>query len=160
MTFYNQLYPHLNGNDNQRYVADEWKIIKEIRDKNEFFNAVSAKKREWISRLDGVRKKNCQSFFAKSKVKSIPQHSSDLQEQDLNEISISSSPSSLPLSTPTSPSSTNSSMNEPTPVSSPSSSTVSSKKVREKPRQVQLRADIALEKDILLGLHRKEIQLC
>ena len=99
--------------------------------------------------------KNCQSFFAKSKVKSIPQHSSDLQEQDLNEISISSSPSSLPLSTPTSPSSTNSSMNEPTPVSSLSSSTVSSKKVLEKPIQVQLRADIALEKDILLGLHRK-----
>ena len=42
VTFYNQLYPHLNGKDNQRYVADEWKIIKEIRDKNEFFNAVSA----------------------------------------------------------------------------------------------------------------------
>ena len=155
VTFYNQLYPHLNGKDNQRYVADEWKIIKEIRDENEFFNAVSAKKREWKSRLDGERKKNCQSFFAESKVKSIPQHSSDLQEQDLYEISISSSPSSLPLSTPTSPSSTNSSMNEPTPVSSPSSSSVSSKKVREKPRQVQLRADIALEKDILLALHRK-----
>ena len=62
-SFYNQLYPHLNCKDNQCCAADEWKMIKEIQDENEFFNAVNAKKREWKSGLDGERKKNCQSFF-------------------------------------------------------------------------------------------------
>ena len=41
--FYNQLYSHLNGKDNQRYVADEWKIIKEIRDENTEQNQLAIK---------------------------------------------------------------------------------------------------------------------
>ena len=71
--------------------------------------------------------------------------------QDLDEVSIYSPSSSMSSPPPTQLSSPMSS-----PLPTPSTSLPSSsKKVREKPKQEQLKAEIALEKDILIGLHRK-----
>ena len=47
LSFYINLYPHVNGKGNQHYVVAAWKVIKEIKDEKEFFNAINAKRKEW-----------------------------------------------------------------------------------------------------------------
>ena len=107
--FYNELYSHLNGKDNQYYVADAWKVIKDIQDESEFSNAINEKKKEWKAYVIANERSVFKILFAKAKVKSsigvsslspspsssssILQDSSDSQEENVHEISISSSAS-------------------------------------------------------------------
>ena len=65
--YFSALYPHLNGK--QRKVAEEWKLIKDIKDENQFLNAVAKMKKDWEDRCTAERRGNSKLFLANVKQK-------------------------------------------------------------------------------------------
>ena len=82
MKYFIALYPHLNGK--QRKVAEEWKLIKDIKDENQFLNAVSKIKKYWKDRCMAERRGNSKLFFpnVKQKVPRVEINSSSVIESD------------------------------------------------------------------------------
>ena len=146
VNYFSALYPHLNGK--QRKVAEEWKLIKYIKDENQFLNAVAVAKmkKNRKDRCMAERRGNSKLLFANVKHKA--------PRVEINSTSSIESDSDL-CGSPSLPTNESEPSIAPLAEGNNEKALSSASKSLPKPKQEELKAKISLEKDILLGLHRK-----